>query len=642
MKMQKKKSQEKTDQNKKLKDDQKKLLPYREAFRFNRKAFLLLYKRYPQMFTSSIICVIWDALTPYVGIYLSARIIDEIAGNRDPETLKRLVLYTLFSAAFISLVTALLSKWRNNQEAGIYFKVQQVFTQKLMDMDFVNIDDAKTHEMLSTINQNQNGGGWGLYRVTWSMNKLISAVFSILGGAALTVTLFTRLVPADAGKLTVLNNPLFVLAIFAVMLGVTYIGSALSNKAGSYYARRADAHNLGNRLFGFYGWLGYQQELAPDMRIYRQDIICDRYNSDKTSTFGSKGVFAKYARGPIGLYNAASSAMVWFLIGAVFVFVCLKALAGAFGVGAVTMYSTAVLNLNSGIANMIGTAGDMRNNASFLKLIFDFLEMPNTMQQGFRPVEKRGYRNYEIEFKDVSFKYPGSEEYALKHVSMKFGAGERLAVVGQNGSGKTTFIKLLCRLYDPTEGVILLNGTDIREFDYLEYMAIFSVVFQDFKLFAFTLGQNVGTMVAYDCELAEIALQKAGFGERLEALEDGLETYLYKDFSKKGVDISGGEAQKIALARTLYKDAPFIVLDEPTAALDPVAESEVYSNFNDIVGEKTAIYISHRLSSCRFCNDILVFHEGELVQRGSHEQLSSDREGKYFELWNAQAQYYST
>lgn len=241
-----------------------------------------------------------------------------------------------------------------------------------------------------------------------------------------------------------------------------------------------------------------------------------------------------------------------------------------------------------------------------------------------------------------AFKYPGSEEYALKHVSMKFGAGERLAVVGQNGSGKTTFIKLLCRLYDPTEGMILLNGTDIKEFDYLEYMAIFSVVFQDFKLFAFSLGQNVGTKVAYDSGLAEGVLRKAGFGDRLDTFGDGLETYLYKDFSKKGVDISGGEAQKIALARTLYKDAPFIVLDEPTAALDPVAESEVYSNFNDIVGKKTAIYISHRLSSCRFCNDILVFHEGNLVQRGSHEQLSADKAGKYYELWNAQAQYYNT
>ena len=620
----------------------KKLLSPKEALQVNRKAYLLLYRRYPMMFMSGIICVIWEALNPYVGIYLSARIIDEIAGARNPETLKRLVLYTLISAAVISLVSALLSKWRDTQESGMYFKVQQIFAEKLLEMDFVNIDDTKTHDMLATINQNQNGGGWGLYRVTWSMNNLISAVFNILGGTALTVGLFVQLVPEDAGRLTVLNNPLFLLAVVAVMLAVTYIAPALANRAGSYYARLADTHNLANRLFGFFGWLGYRQDLAADMRIYRQDIICDKYNSEKMGSFGSKGIFARLSRGPIGLYNAASSAVSMAFEGFVYVFVCLKALAGAFGVGAVTQYVASVTRLSGGVSSLISTAGDMRNNASFLKLVFDFLEMPNTMEQGSIPVEKRDSSQYEIEFRNVSFQYPGSEEYALKNVSMRFRAGERLAVVGQNGSGKTTFIKLLCRLYDPTEGTILLNGTDIREYDYLDYLAIFSVVFQDFSLFAFTLGQNVGARVAYERTLAEGSLRKAGFGDRLDTLEEGLETYLYKDFSKKGVDISGGEAQKIALARTLYKDAPFIILDEPTAALDPIAESEIYSNFNDIVGDKTAIYISHRLSSCRFCDDIIVFHEGELVQRGSHEQLSADTEGKYYELWNAQAQYYNS
>lgn len=621
--------------------EENKLLSRREAFRVNRKACLLLYRRYPQMCTSGIVCVIWEAITPYVGIYLSARIIDEIAGNRNPETLRVLVLYTLFSAAFISLVSSLLAKWRDTQGSGMYFKVQQIFTEKLMEMDFVNIDDAKTHEKLSTIKQNQNGGGWGLFRVTWSVSNLIGAVFNLLGGLALTVSLFTQSVPESAGRLTVLNNPLFIFAVIAVMLAVTYIAPALSNKAGSYYAGKSDTHNLANRLFGFFGWLGYRQEYAADMRIYRQDIICERHNSDKTGTFGSKGIFARLSRGPIGLYNAASSAVSVIFEGFVYVFVCLKALAGAFGVGAVTQYVTSVTRLSGGVSSLISTAGDMRNNASFLKLVFDFLEMPNTMEQGSRPVEKRNAGEYEIEFRDVSFRYPGSEEYALKNVSLKFHAGERLAVVGQNGSGKTTFIKLLCRLYDPTEGVILLNGVDIKEFDYLEYMTLFSVVFQDFKLFAFTLGQNVGTRVAYDRELTETSLRKAGFGDWLDSLEDGTDTYLYKDFSKSGVDISGGEAQKIALARTLYKDAPFIVLDEPTAALDPIAESEVYSNFNEIVGDKSAIYISHRLSSCRFCNDIIVFHEGKLVQRGSHEELSADTNGKYFELWNAQAQYYN-
>lgn len=224
---------------------------------------------------------------------------------------------------------------------------------------------------------------------------------------------------------------------------------------------------------------------------------------------------------------------------------------------------------------------------------------------------------------------------------MKVRIGKRLAVVGRNGSGKTTFIKLLCRLYDPTEGEILLNGINIRKYNYLDYMSIFSVVFQDFKLFAFSLGQNVAAGVDYDKERAETCLIKAGFGERLAMMPEGTETYLYRDFCDNGVDISGGEAQKIAIARALYKDSPFIVLDEPTAALDPVAEAEIYSKFGEIVEDKTAIYISHRLSSCRFCDDILVFDEGRIVQQGSHDRLVADGGGKYYELWNAQAQYYT-
>ncbi len=222
---------------------------------------------------------------------------------------------------------------------------------------------------------------------------------------------------------------------------------------------------------------------------------------------------------------------------------------------------------------------------------------------------------------------------------MKFKVGGRLAVVGENGSGKTTFIKLLCRLYDPTEGVILLNGIDIRKYRYGDYLALFSVVFQDFKLLSQPLGKNVAASEDYDRARAEQCLVKAGFGARLEQLPEGLDTFLYRDFDENGVEISGGEAQKIALARVLYQDAPFIVLDEPTAALDPEAEAEVYTKFNDIVEDKTAVYISHRLSSCRFCDEIAVFDGGRVVQQGTHDSLL-EAQGKYRSLWEAQAQYY--
>ena len=306
----------------------------------------------------------------------------------------------------------------------------------MLDMDFISIDDAKTHDKLSTIQQNQNGGGWGLFRVIGNYEAILSAVFTLLGGVALTVTLFLQPVDESAGNWTVLNNPLFVLAVILAMLAVTYLSPVLSTKANSYWARQAGSHRLGNRLFGFFGWLGYRQEYAPDMRIYRQDILCDKHNSDKTDVFGSKGLFSRYAKGPIGLYNAASAAVSVVFTGFVYVFVCLKAWAGAFGIGSVTQYIASVTKLSGSVSSMIGTAGDMRNNASFLKLIFEFLEIPNPMRQGDRPVRRRGGEGYEIEFKDVSFRYPGSEQYALQHVNMTFHAGERMAVVGETAAGK--------------------------------------------------------------------------------------------------------------------------------------------------------------------------------------------------------------
>lgn len=262
------------------------------------------------------------------------------------------------------------------------------------------------------------------------------------------------------------------------------------------------------------------------------------------------------------------------------------------------------------------------------------------MYQGSLTTEKRSDCKYELEFRDVSFRYPSADTYALRHVSLKFRVGQRLAVVGMNGSGKTTFIKLLCRLYDPTEGEILLNGINIRKYDYRDYQSIFSVVFQDFQLLSFPLAQNVAVRIDYEDAKVEDCLTKAGFSDRFGKLPNGLETYLNKDFDEKGVEVSGGEAQKIALARTLYKEAPFLILDEPTAALDPIAEYEVYTKLDALVGDRTAIYISHRLASCRFCDEIAVFDRGEMVQSGSHQSLVADEAGKYYELWYAQAQYY--
>ena len=434
------------------------------------------------------------------------------------------------------------------------------------------------------------------------------------------------------------DHPIWIVIILGCITLCGFSNYKATRKENSLFMKWCDNSLWFNRTFMFFGHELYTNlERAKDVRIYRQDTLAIKKieeleewgNAEKKNSF-YMSFFPAAAGFIVGLGNCAC-----------YLFVAIKAFLGAYGVGSVVQYISVLTRLGDGIRDFMFMVSDNELYCTHLKKMYDYLDIPNHMYQGSLTVEKREDNEYYIEFRNVSFKYPRTENYVLRNVNLKFKIGEKLAVVGMNGSGKTTFIKLLCRLYDPTEGEILLNNVDIRKYDYKEYMSIFSVVFQDFKLFSFGLGQNVAASFDYNEELAKKCLEKAGFYDRLQKMKKGLETSIYKDLDEKGVEISGGEAQKIALARALYKDAPFIILDEPTAALDPIAEYEVYSKFNEIVQDKTAIYISHRLSSCRFCDVIAVFDDGQIVQMGVHDKLLQDTHGKYYELWKAQAQYYT-
>lgn len=247
--------------------------------------------------------------------------------------------------------------------------------------------------------------------------------------------------------------------------------------------------------------------------------------------------------------------------------------------------------------------------------------------------------DFSFEFENVSFKYPGADDYVIKNLNITLNGGSKFAVVGPNGSGKTTFIKLLTRLYDVTEGVIKLNGINIKEYDYDEYMRLFGVVFQDFSILSFKISENVAGADDMNSSKGTEAVVKAGLDNLIAKMPDWSEKHVGKDFSENGINLSGGEKQKLAIARAIYKDAPFVIMDEPTAALDPVSECEVYAGCDKLVGKKTALYISHRLASCKFCEKILVFENGNVVQQGSHDELIK-HSGLYKRLWDAQAQYY--
>ena len=579
------------------------------------------------------------AVIPYVTVFFSARVIGELAGSRRPEMLLRWALAAVLVGAVLSLIKGALEHWKNAKLEYSHFQRGRIMRDKLLDMDFARIDRQETHDLLAQIRQNENWSGHGLGKIGALFGNSVKSAVGILSAVVLVAGLFTSKVPE--GPLTVLDHPLAYLLLFLAVALPAAGTSLLLGKGQSYYrdAATAEEATFGNRVYGAFGFLAEDQTRALDIRMYRQNVIARHYMSTER-VFGVGGPFHRKSAGLPGVIIAVSQSMPALLTGVVYVYVCLKAWAGAFGVGAVTQYVAAATALTDNVTTLLEMLTEMRSNTYFLEITFRFLDLPNDMYQGSLTTEKRADRQYDVEFRDVSFKYPGSDNWALRHVSVKFRVGRRLAVVGENGSGKTTFIKLLCRLYDPQEGQILLNGIDIRKYNYRDYMDVFSVVFQDFQLLSQPLGANVAGSADYDKERVLKSLTDAGFAGRLAEMPDGLETQLYRDFDEGGVMISGGEAQKIAIARALYKDAPFIILDEPTAALDPMAEAEIYAQFNEISGDKTAIYISHRLSSCRFCDEILVFHDGQIVQQGSHDGLLGDEDGKYHQLWHAQAQYY--
>lgn len=612
---------------------------WKQTWQINKRVFKMCTKAKPGFFAVLFAAQILWAISPYVTLYCSARFLNELTAARRPEVLAWWVLLILGLTAALGVIGSLLRRLEEAEYGMRSFWINWIYGQKALEMDFSKADDTRYSDRLVQILQTSNFSGHGIPNFTSLLPRLAGAFFKVAGGVALSVSLFVLPVKPQAQNLPLLKAGL-VLAVGGI-LAVLVISPLLADKSIRAWNAAAEAGRSGNRFFNFYGNLLYTEEKrALDVRMYRQDLYGQEVDAANNSWTGD-GVFVKLNRGILGIINGITEMLSQMMMGLVYLYVCLKAWYGAFGVGSVTQYVGALSSLAGGFSELMSIGAEIRGNTAFLKQVLDYLDIPNEMYQGSLTVEKRSDRQYEVEFRDVSFRYPGSQEYALSHVNMKFKVGEKLAVVGQNGSGKTTFIKLLCRLYDPTKGEILLNGIDIRKYDYQEYMSVFSVVFQDFQLLDAPLGENIGASLHYDKARGLECLEKAGLEEwfRTKAVK-GLETRLYQhEDANEGIQISGGEEQKLAIARSLYRDAPFLVLDEPTAALDPMSEYEVYTRLNDIVEDKTAIYISHRLSSCRFCDEIAVFHQGQVIEKGSHEELLA-RGGKYSELWNAQAQYY--
>ncbi len=618
-------------------NDTQKTCCYAEAWKLNLRAWTLWFHQSPGYFISTLLSSMGRALAPYVTIWLSAQIISELSGQRQPERLAFWAALTVGITAAMALINGILVQWTDYERTVLNAQRLKPLTDKMAELDYAEIDRQEVQDLYSQIKQNDTWGGCGLSQTLVFFPNFCKTAMQVLGGIGFTLTLFFTDVPADS-PLAILNSPLCILGFLILLMLTVFASSACNGKAALILSRQASKLRLANRYFEFFGCMAMDQKRAADLRMYlQQENICRHYMSQHM--FLSNSPLVRCSLGSMGLLMGLGQAVSALLTCVVYLFVCLKSWGGAFDVGAVTQYVGSATQLFGGVSLILETLGQIRANGLFLRSTFQLLDLPNPMYRGTLTTEKRSDRNYQMEFRNVSFRYPGSDQWALRHVNLSFRIGSRLAVVGPNGSGKTTFIKLLCRLYDPTEGEILLNGIDIRKYRYEDYIALFSVVFQDFRLLALPLGENIAGSTHYDRTRAAKCLDDAGFEIRSQNMPNGLDTYLYKEM-ENGVQISGGEAQKIAIARALYKNAPFLVLDEPTASLDPIAEAEIYQSFDTIAGDKTSIYISHRLSSCKFCDEIVVFDHGAIVQTGTHASLVANTSGLYHKLWQAQAQYY--
>lgn len=612
-------------------------MKFRKRMEITRRGYRLLHTYTPGLIRAKTVSAVIEALFPFVSIWFSAQIINELMGERRQGVFLGYILAVTGIHFLFSMIKNVSDKVGDEKEANMWNQFRKIFTDKQLSMDYADLENQEIQKQRQKAEENLFMFGNGLGQLVWNSSDLARVVTGMIVSVSLTVSLFK----AKSGN-KVMDSWLWIPAILAVMILLGSIYYLLEKKENHVFAKWTEGTVWFNRTFQFYGHELYDNtRRAKDVRIYGQEKMAEReFEKMEAHNEADNAYLNKMSsyKGFTYLAKGTGSALCY-------LFVVAKAALGAFGTGSIVQYVGAFTELANHVGFLMLSYLENRIYTEHLEKLFAYLDLPNNKYQGKLPVEKSffcndGENDYEIEFRNVSFRYPGSDTYVLDHINTRLSIGKKQAFVGANGAGKTTFVKLLCRLYDPTEGEILLNGIDIKKYDYEEYMSLFAFVFQDFKLFSFTLGQNIAANKSYDRNRVEECMKKVSFYDRYLAMEEGMDTYLYQDISEKGLEISGGEAQKIALARALYKGTPMIVLDEPTAALDPLAEARVYEDFSRMVDQKTAIYISHRLSSCRFCDEITVFDGGKIVQKGTHAELVKDKNGPYFALWNAQAKYY--
>lgn len=576
-------------------------------------AYKFIFHANKKLFVVRIPLLIIQTIQNIVPIFLVRAIINEITESKRIERVVILAAVMAGTMFTLGIISKRLTIWDSREREKLNFNVKRILAEKTMEMSYETIENP---EMEDYVWLAQNNKFDMILQVT---TGFFGALLNVLGIGAAVLSL----------------NPL----ILAVILASCVVKFLVDRK------QRDLPHEYNNVRIRFMRKNNYYMSLMDDISVGKEvrvnnleDWVTEKSESSwKDDLFPLDKNFTQKTLVFQQINNIIS--MVQNIL--IYLILAMEVIGSTMTIGDFSMYLTAAGTFSDSIIGISWSYSNLLiQSAWYLKEYRHCLDIAKKAQDEGGHTHIEIGENAEIEFRDVSFKYPSTDRMILEHINIIIKRGEALSIVGVNGAGKTTFVKLLCRLYEPTSGEILVNGIPAKEVPLTEYYGLLGVVFQDFSLFSFSIKENISMNTAANEDKLSESIRKTGLEARIKTLPSGVDTYIYKEFDPDGIELSGGEGQKIAIARAIYRSAPIVVFDEPTSALDPIAEYDIYRNFHDLAEKRTAIYISHRLSSTRFTDHIAVFSGGTIAEYGTHEELMRIDGGVYKELFEMQAQYY--
>ncbi len=553
-----------------------------------------------------------------INLYVSPTILSVVERQA---SVSELILTIVVFVALLMLVSAASSYVNTNTLYGritVRCEIINLLNRKMATTSYQNLNDERFKTLKIKVQETIGSNSAATEAVWTTLTDLTTNII----GFVIYVILMSSIQPI----------------LLVVIIATTIISYLVSNRLNGWGYRHMDEDSKYATQIYYLDRCSGELSVAKDIRIFGLRSWIDELYAKSMATYTA---FHSKAQG-VYIWASIVDLVITFLRNAlVYAYLIGLVIAGGISVSEFLLFFSAVGGFTAWVTGILGGFNTLHKQSLDIAAVRECLEYPEPFKfEDGESIEAEPNRLYEIKLENVSYRYPGADKDTLTGINLTLHPGEKLAVVGLNGAGKTTLIKLICGFLDPTEGRILLDGKDIRAYNRRDYYKMFSAVFQDFSLLAGTIATNVAQdTVGVDMERVRECVDKAGLRKKVESLKDGYETYLNREVYEDAILLSGGETQRLMLARALYKDAPFIVLDEPTAALDPIAESEMYQKYHEMTSGKSSIYISHRLASTRFCDRIIMIANGGITEEGTHDELLR-LGGKYAGLYEVQSKYY--